>query len=74
MIKNKKHFIFTIVVATIALAINVFIVVHSCLNGMRSTEESGKIVNLLKSIIWKCMNYGKRIVTKDSMKENKCRS
>ncbi len=51
MIKNKKHFIFTIVVATIALAINVFIIVHSCLNGMRSTEESGKIVNLLKSII-----------------------
>ena len=51
MIKNKKHFIFTIVVVTLAVAINVFIIVHSCLNGKLSTNESGKIVALLKTII-----------------------
>lgn len=51
MIANKKHFIWTIVIASIAIAINVFIIVQSCLNGIKSTNSSGIVVNILKSII-----------------------
>ena len=51
MIKNKKHFIFTVVVATLAVAINIFIIVHSCLNAAQSTNQSGWVVTMLKTII-----------------------
>ena len=51
MISNKKHFIWTIVIASIAIAINVFIVIQSCLNGARSTSSSGLVVTLFKNII-----------------------
>ncbi|MBO4856314.1 MAG: hypothetical protein J5511_02965, partial [Bacilli bacterium] len=49
--QSKKHLIFTIVVGVLALAMNVFIIVQSCLNGPRSSESSGILVNLLKSFI-----------------------
>ena len=51
MIKNKKHFIWTIVIAAIALAINTFIIVQSCLNGNQSTQSSGIVVTVFKSVI-----------------------
>lgn len=48
--KNKKHFIFTIIVSALAIAINVFIIVQSCLNGEASTASSGIVVNVLKTM------------------------
>ncbi len=48
---NKKHLIFTIVVSTLALAMNAFIIVQACLNGDASTSSSGFLVNILKSFI-----------------------
>ena len=49
--QNKKHFIFTIVVSVLALAMNIFIIVQACLNGETSSSSSGMLVNLLKSFI-----------------------
>ena len=51
MISNKKHFIWTIVIVAIAIAINIFIIIQSCLNGVRSTSSSGWVVTLFKNII-----------------------
>ena len=48
---NKRYFIATIILTFLAVMINVFIIVQSCLNGMKSTESSSFVVNLLKSII-----------------------
>ena len=48
--KNKKHFIFTLIVTLLAIAINVFIIVQSSLNGEESTASSGMVVNVLKTI------------------------
>ena len=49
--QNKKHFILTIVVSVLALAMNIFIIVQACLNGEASSSSSGMLVNLLKSFI-----------------------
>ena len=50
-IQNKKRFILSIAIGVFALAINVFIIVQACLDGMRSTESSGIVVDLLKGMI-----------------------
>ena len=49
--ENKRYFIAVIILTSLAVIVNVFIIVQSCLNGARSTESSGFVVNLLKSII-----------------------
>ena len=52
MIKdNKRQFIAMIIVTALATVINAFIIMQSCLNGLRSTASSGLVVNLFKSII-----------------------
>lgn len=49
--KNKRHFVFTIVIFALALTMNIFIIVQACLNGDASTSSSGLLVNMLKSFI-----------------------
>ncbi len=49
--ENKRYFIAVIILTSLAVIVNAFIIVQSCLNGARSTESSGFVVNLLKSII-----------------------
>ena len=50
-IQGKKYLVFLIIATVLALAINIFIVVQSCLNANQSTESSGLVVNLFKAII-----------------------
>lgn len=49
--KNKRYLVATIIVAVLAVSLNLFIILQSCLNGDRSTESSGFVVELFKSII-----------------------
>ena len=48
---SKKYLVWTIIVSVLAIAINVFIIVHSCLNASQSSEASGGVVLFFKSII-----------------------
>ena len=48
---NKKHLIFTIIITTLAISLNIFIIIQSCLNGAESSSSSGFVVTLLKNII-----------------------
>lgn len=49
--QNKRYLVASIIVVVLAVVVNAFIVAQSCLNGMRSTESSSLVVNLLKGII-----------------------
>ena len=49
--KNKRYLIATIIVSTLAVSLNFFIILHSCLNGDVSSQASGPVVELLKSFI-----------------------
>ena len=48
---TKKYLIWSIIVSVFALAINVFIIVHSCLDASASSGSSKGIVDFLKDII-----------------------
>jgi VanZ family protein len=48
---SKKYFIWTLIFSVIALAINVFIVVHSCLDATASTEASHGVVEITEEVI-----------------------
>ena len=48
---SKKYLIWTIIVCVLALAVNVFIIVHSCLNATQSSAASGGVVDFLVKII-----------------------
>ena len=48
---SKKYIIWTIVVCVLALAINAYIVMHSCLNAEQSTKQSAGVVQVLENII-----------------------
>lgn len=48
---SKKYLIWTIVFSVIALAINVFIIVHSCLDASVSTEASSGVTEVVEEII-----------------------
>lgn len=48
---SKKYFIWTLVFSVIALAINVFIIVHSCLDASTSTEASHGVVEITEEVI-----------------------
>ena len=60
--KNKRYLIATIIVGCLAIGINLFIILQSCLNGDRSTESSGFVVELFKSLI--------NIFSKNAINEN----
>ena len=51
MKKSKTYLIWTIIVTVLAVAINVFIIVHSCLNASESTNASNGVVEVLQNII-----------------------
>lgn len=48
---SKKYLIWTIVFSVIALAINVFIIVHSCLDASVSAEASSGVTEVVEEII-----------------------
>ena len=48
---SKKYLIWTIIVSALAVAINVFIIVHSCLDAAQSTQASGGVTDFLARII-----------------------
>ena len=48
---TKKYLIWSIIVSVFALAINVFIIVHSCLDASASSGSSKGIVDFLKDIV-----------------------
>jgi VanZ family protein len=48
---SKKYLIWTILFSVIALAINVYIIVHACLDGVQSTEASKGIIDTTEEII-----------------------
>ena len=49
--ENKRYLVATIILTFLAVVVNAFIILQSCLNGARSTESSGFVVNILKAII-----------------------
>lgn len=48
---SKKYLIWTIIVSVLALAINIYIVVHSCLDATQSTEASKGVVEVVENIV-----------------------
>ena len=48
---NKRYLIATIIISSLAVLFNAFIIMQSCLDGLRSSASSGLVVNLLKAII-----------------------
>ena len=48
---SKKYLIWTIIICVLAVAINVFIIVHSCLNGAESTKASNGVVEIVENIV-----------------------
>ena len=48
---SKKYFIWTLIFSVIALAINAFIIVHSCLDASTSTEASHGVVEITEEVI-----------------------
>ena len=49
--QNRKYLTYLIVVSVLALAVNVFIIVQSCLNGNQSTNVASPIVDMCKAIV-----------------------
>ena len=60
--QGKKYLVFLIIATVLALAINIFIVVHSCLNAYESTKAASPIVTLFKDFI--------NLFHKDAINEN----
>ena len=48
---NKRYLIATIIITFLAVVVNAFIIMQSCLNGFLSSRSSGMAVNLFKGII-----------------------
>lgn len=48
---SKKYLIFTIIISVFALAINAYIIMHSCLNATASTEASSGVIETTEEII-----------------------
>jgi VanZ family protein len=48
---SKKYLIWTIIFSVIALAINAYIIIHSCLDAMQSTEASNGVVEVTEEVI-----------------------
>ena len=48
---SKKYLIVTIITVILALLINAYIIMHSCLNGSQSTEASSGVIETTEEII-----------------------
>ena len=48
---SKKYLIWTIIVCVLALAVNVFIIIHSCLNASQSSSASNSVTDFIARII-----------------------
>ena len=48
---SKKYLVWTIIVSSLAIAINVFIIVHSCLNASQSSDASKGVTDFIARII-----------------------
>ena len=48
---SKKYLIWTIIVSILALLINAYIIMHSCLNASQSTEASRGVIDVTEDVI-----------------------
>ena len=48
---SKKYLIFTIIICALAVAINAYIIMHSCLDAAQSTEASNGVVEVAEDTI-----------------------
>lgn len=48
---SKKYLVWTIIVCVLALAINAYIIMHSCLDATESTNASSGVVDFVENII-----------------------
>ena len=48
---SKKYLILTIIICVLATAINAYIIMHSCLDAIRSTEASNSVVEVAEDTI-----------------------
>ena len=48
---SKKYLIWTIIFSVVAIAINAYIIVHSCLDAVQSTEASSGVIEVTEEVI-----------------------
>ncbi len=48
---GKKYLIWTIIVTVLAVAINAYIIMHSCLDAIKSTEASNGVVQVAEDVV-----------------------
>ena len=48
---SKKYLILTIIICVLAVAINAYIIMHSCLDAVRSTEASNGVVEVAEEAV-----------------------
>ena len=48
---SKKYLIWTIIICVLAVAINAYIIVHSCLDAAKSTEASQGVVQVSEDVV-----------------------
>ena len=51
MIKDKKFFILAIIFTILTVGINVFIIIHSCLDANASTQSSNNVAEVVEEIV-----------------------
>lgn len=48
---SKKYLIWTIIICVLAIAINAYIIMHSCLDAVKSTEASNGVVEVSEEVV-----------------------
>lgn len=48
---SKKYLIWTIIICVLAVAINAYIIMHSCLDAAKSTEASSGVVQVTEDVV-----------------------
>ena len=48
---SKKYLIFTIIICVLAIAINAYIIVHSCLDAAESTKAASGVVEVTEEVV-----------------------
>ena len=48
---SKKYLILTIIICVLAVAINAYIIMHSCLNAAQSTQASNEVVEVAEEAV-----------------------
>ncbi len=51
MVVSKKYWIWTIIVVILALAINAYIIMHSCLDAIESSKQSQGVVEVVEEVV-----------------------